>query len=63
MDTRSLQFQDWWHCTMPVIVSWSIQSNGKFLCKTVIDELPHIWCIFTGQMSVIGPVNFKAATI
>ncbi|WP_368045915.1 sugar transferase [Cloacibacillus evryensis] len=48
---------------MPVIVSWSIQSNGKFLCKTVIDELPHIWCIFTGQMSVIGPVNFKAATI
>ncbi|WP_278550057.1 sugar transferase [Cloacibacillus evryensis] len=40
---------------MPIIASRSIQSNGKFLCKTVIDELPQILCIFTGQMSVIGP--------
>lgn len=32
-----------------------ITKMGKFLRKTSLDELPQIWNIFLGQMSVIGP--------
>ena len=32
-----------------------ITEMGKFLRKTSLDELPQIWNIFVGQMSIIGP--------
>jgi O-antigen biosynthesis protein WbqP len=32
-----------------------ITGVGKFLRKTSLDELPQIWDIFIGKMSIIGP--------
>ncbi|MEI8198948.1 MAG: sugar transferase [Eubacteriales bacterium] len=32
-----------------------ITKMGKFLRKTSLDELPQIWNIFVGQLSIIGP--------
>jgi len=32
-----------------------ITDIGKFMRKTSLDELPQIWNIFVGQMSIIGP--------
>ncbi|MGP9043572.1 sugar transferase [Cytobacillus kochii] len=32
-----------------------ITKLGKFLRQTSLDELPQIWNIFVGQMSIIGP--------
>lgn len=32
-----------------------ITNIGKFLRKTSFDELPQIWNIFVGEMSIIGP--------
>ncbi|MCM3090642.1 MULTISPECIES: sugar transferase [unclassified Cytobacillus] len=32
-----------------------ITKMGKFLRKTSLDEIPQVWNIFIGQMSIIGP--------
>ena len=44
MPTHLLENPDQW-----------ITRVGKFLRKTSLDELPQIWNIFVGEMSIIGP--------
>ena len=44
MPTHLLQDPDQW-----------ITKAGRILRKTSLDELPQIWSIFTGKMSIIGP--------
>ena len=44
MPTHLLENPDQW-----------ITKVGKFLRKTSLDELPQIWNIFVGEMSIIGP--------
>ena len=32
-----------------------LTSIGSFIRKTSIDELPQLWCILKGDMSIVGP--------
>jgi len=32
-----------------------VTPQGRWLRKSTLDEIPNFWCVFTGQMALVGP--------
>lgn len=41
--------------TFKIVDDPRITKTGRFIRRMSIDELPQLWCVFSGKMSLVGP--------